>query len=224
MPEVFPSKKVREKVDVVVSEIKKMVADGYSSNPLRTMAVLPKNSVFEAQNDDEEILLMMRSHPIVNIGWILMVLIAVPIPWIWGAFPLFENLQPSLVFFISVLWYLGILFFAVERFLVWFYSVYIVTDERVIDVDFGNLLYKNVDVTQIRNIEEANYSQVGLFGSVFNYGNVVVQTASEQRTTDAAKKGSAFTFESVPNPDRVTRVISELMQQEEVEMVEGRVR
>jgi len=85
-------------------------------------------------------------------------------------------------------------------------------------------LYKNIDVTQIKNIEEVNYRQAGIAANAFNFGNVIVQTASEQRTAVKGEKGAAFTFDSVPDPDRVARVISQLMQQEEQEALEGRVR
>ena len=60
--------------------------------------------------------------------------------------------------------------------------------------------------------------------SLFNYGNVIVQTAAEQRSEDRREEVSAFTFEAVSNPDRVVKVIGELMEQEENEEYEGRTR
>ncbi len=53
---------------------------------------------------------------------------------------------------------------------------------------------------------------------------LVIQTAAEQRSADRTEESSAFTFEAVPNPDRVVKVISELMEQEEKESYEGRTR
>jgi len=111
-----------------------------------------------------------------------------------------------------------------QNFLMWFYNVYIVTDERVVDVDFFGLLYKNINVAQLRSVEDVSYSQIGLLSSMFNYGKVVVQTASEQLSDDVGQESAAFTFNAVSNPDRVVRVINQLMEQEEQEAYEGRVR
>lgn len=209
--------KKKEQRDVVVAEIKKMIKEGLSM-------AYPKDVKFETQNEGETVLLLLRSHPVVNLSWIALVLLLAPIPFFWGSFPLIESLTPTLSLFVSILWYLGLALFALMKFLSWFYSVFIVTDERVIDVDFYGFLYKNIDVTQIKNIEEVNYSQAGVLAHTFNFGNVIVQTSSEQRTAVKGEKGAAFTFDSVPDPDRVARVISELMQQEEQEEIEGRVR
>ncbi len=80
------------------------------------------------------------------------------------------------------------------------------------DVDFFGLLYKNINVTQINRIEDVNYSQRGLISSFFNYGDVVVQTSSEQRSDDRREEESAFTFQAAQNPALVTKIISELME------------
>lgn len=210
--------------DVVVDEVKKMVKEGLTGSFWASISAIPKNTRFEAQNEGETVLLLLRSHPIVNLSWIALIVFLLPVPFFWGSFPLIESVTPILSLFISILWYLGLSLLAMMKFLTWFYSVFIVTDERVIDVDFYGFLFKNIDVTQIKNIEEVNYRQAGILAHYLNFGNVIVQTASEQRTAVKGEKGAAFTFESVPDPDRVARVISELMQQEEQEEIEGRVR
>jgi hypothetical protein len=92
-----------------------------------------------------------------------------------------------------------------------------VTDERLVDVDFTGLLNKTVNVADLNNLEDVNYSQNGLVDSIFNIGNVVVQTASEQKTPDAAGELSAFTFERIADPDKVAQVISLLIDNEEQE-------
>jgi len=79
-------------------------------------------------------------------------------------------------------------------------------------------------MAQLKNVEDVSYSQIGIMSSIFNYGKVVVQTASEQLSDDVGQESAAFTFNAVLNPDRVMRVISQLMEQEEQEAYEGRVR
>ena len=204
--------------------IKKISAKKRENSFTGSLVVRPDKFGFEEQNEGEEIVLLLRSHPVVNFGWMALVFLVLPIPFFWGSFPLISSLQPVTEMALTLLYYLGLTVFALIKYLTWFYSVFIVTDERVIDVDFYGLLYKNVDITQIKNIEEVNYSQMGILANAFNFGNVVVQTASEQRTTEKSGRTAAFTFDSIPEPDSVAGLLSELMQQEEQEQLEGRVR
>lgn len=213
----------QEKRSVVVDGVAKLRAEGKVSL-FGSLIANPKGTKFETQNDGEQIMLLLRSHPVTNMGWVAFIFLIFPIPLFWKSFPLISSLSPVLELALTLLCYLGLALFALNKFLTWFYSVFIVTDERIIDVDFYGLLYKNVDVTQIKNIEEVNYSQAGILGNTFNFGDVVVQTASEQRTAEKSERGAAFTFESVPEPDKVAGVISELMQQEEEEQMEGRTK
>jgi hypothetical protein len=228
MPEVFSAeravKDAKKSVDVIVAEAKKMFEEKGGSSPFSSLIVLPKKVKFEAQNEGETIILIARSHFITQVWWLAVASFMVFVPMFWSEFPLVAGVNQATGFGLMIVWYLGLGFFVLERLLLWFYNVYIVTDERVIDVDFFEIFYKNVDVTPIKNIEEVNYRQVGVATSVFNYGDVIIQTSSEQATSNIGKESAAFTFEAVPNPDRVVRVLSELMEQEEREAVEGRVR
>lgn len=190
----------------------------------KNLLVCPKETSFESQQNKELILIMARRHLATNIGWILVGTMLSFVPLFWGEFPIIALVNSGVKFGIVSLWYLGLALFAFQKMLLWFYNIYIVTDERIIDVDFFGLLYKNVNVTQIRQIEDVNYSQVGLMTSIFNFGDVVIQTASEQLSDDLRKEQSAFTFQAISRPDRVARVVMELMEQEEKESYEGRVR
>ena len=224
MPEVYTKKKPEKKEDNLVETVKKLVAEGFGGPPWRSLTACPPNTKFEAQHDREEVLLLMRRHPITNLWWLALIAMLVGVPLFWNEFPLITNVSGPVQLALAVFWYLGLAFFAIQNLLLWFYNVYIVTDERIIDVDFFGLLYKNVNTTQIRKIEDVNYSQVGMMSSMFNYGNVIIQTAAEQRSEDRREEASAFTFEAISNPDRVVKVIGELMEQEEKEEYEGRTR
>jgi len=134
------------------------------------------------------------------------------VPMFWGEFPMVKALDTNTSFILSVIWYSALLFYVIQNFVLWFYNVYIVTNERLVDVDFFGLMYKNINVTQIEKLQDVNYSQRGIFSSFFNYGDVVVQTSSEQRSDDRSER-SAFTFNAVANPDLVVKIISELMEE-----------
>ena len=103
--------------------------------------------------------------------------------------------------------------YALESFLTWFFNVFIVTDERLIDVDFLSLIYKNITAAKLDNIEDITAETGGAIRSIFNFGTVKVQTAGSQPEIE---------FEDVPQPAKVTRLLNELLLEEEREKIEGR--
>lgn len=212
MPEIFGSEKREE-----IHEITDLENSGRFRSILGSLVVAPQNTTFESQDDDEKILIFGRRHFVTNLKWIALSCFAFFVPLFWGEFPMVKALDTNTSFVLSIVWYSVLLFFVIQSFVLWFYNVYIVTDERLVDVDFFGLLYKNINVTQIGKVEDVNYSQRGIFSSFFNYGNVVVQTASEQRSDDRSEK-SAFTFDAVANPELVVKIISELMEKDHKEV------
>ena len=195
-----------------VPGIKELEEKGHFRSTLGSLVVSPKKVRFESQDNDEKVILLGRKHFATNFGWIALACIAFFVPFFWGEFPMVKALNDNVNFTMTLSWYTALLFYVIQNFLLWFYNVYIVTNERLVDVDFFGLLYKNINVTQINRIEDINYSQRGLISSFFNYGDVVVQTSSEQRSDDRREEESAFTFQAAQNPALVTKIISELME------------
>lgn len=212
MPEVFKVKGQRD-----VEEVKKMLGNFFAGSILGSFVLTPQNLKFESQHEGEEVIVIGRRHPITNLWWLAIVSFAVFVPMVWESFPLFQSVSALTVTKITILWYLGLLFYSIQNFLLWFYNIYIVTDERLVDVDFIGLLQKTVNVARFDDIVDVNYSQGGLADSIFNMGDVIVQTSSEQKTPDASGEASAFTFESVAYPDKLAQVISKLVDLEEEE-------
>jgi len=165
----------------------------------------PSGIYFANQQKDEEVLLFLRRHFITNTFWIIIavVLSLIPIIGILLRFNLtFLNVSPITIFFYLILYYMVVLTFAFVQFLSWYYNISLVTDKRIVDIDFYGLLYKNVASTTINNIEDVSYTQVGAIRSFFDYGDVVVQTAGTI---------SHFDFLAVPHPQKVVRIIEGLI-------------
>lgn len=159
---------------------------------------------FISEQQEEEVVLMLRAHPITNIHWILLVIGMLILPMLLEAIGIFAGLPVKLVFIGRLAWYLVTLGFAFEKFLDWYYSVFIVTNERIIDVDFQNLLYRVMDFATLNHIEEPSMVMGGFVQSFFRYGNVMVETAAEV---------PGLVGENVPYPDRVIKIISELSEE-----------
>lgn len=176
--------------------------------PLTCFAINPSGVRFETQQDDETVILFLRQHVIVNVPWIIISALLFIVPVV--VFPMaLANLKlpfiiPGGYLVVGVLsWYLFILGFALTNFLRWFFNIYIVTSERIVDIDFIHILYKEFSEARLVNIQDITYNTGGIFESFFNYGNVLIQTAGTQPN---------FDFLSVPRPDNVVQTVSELVE------------
>ncbi len=163
----------------------------------------PNNCRFEGQDEGEKVLLLLRAHPITNLAWIIPAILLSFAPFSIPGILKFLNLDISsipqsfeIVFLIINYLLVGVIVF--EGFLNWYFNVYIVTDKNIIDVDFHSILFKNIDTAPLRNIEDTSASMGGLLSSIFEYGNVIVQTAG---TSENIK------LESVPKPHIVADFI-----------------
>lgn len=183
--------------------------------PLAAFVVKPKKLKFETQDSREKILLLLRKHFIINFRWIWIAVVLAILPVLFGYVPIFLVLPTRYQVVSVVVWYLMVFGFSFEQFLSWFFNVYIITDERIIDYDFYSLLYKRVSEAKIDKIEDVTYAMGGTLMNIFEYGTVYIQTAGEQREID---------FEAVPKPNVVVKLLNELMIEEEREKLEGRVR
>lgn len=184
-----------------------------TTNPLSSFMVCPQVK-FETQGEEEKVILLLRQHPITNLGWILVSLVMLFVPAFWELLP--SDLLPMKFWWVGVaLWYILVALFVVEKFLDWYFNVYIVTDERVVDIDFYGLVYRNMSVAQLSKLEDVNFKQTGGVAAMFDYGNVFLQTAAEQRE---------FEFLRVSKPSRVVEIIYELIQEEEEESHQGRTK
>jgi uncharacterized membrane protein YdbT with pleckstrin-like domain len=181
---------------------------------LSAYMVKPNNIHFETQDREEKIVLLLRRHVVTNIGWILMSVAMAVLPLMALVIPGPELLPFRFQVIMFVSWYLFVIAFVFENFLSWYYNVYIITDERIVDVDFHSLLYKEVSQAKIDNIQDVTFVMGGMVRALFNYGTVYIQTAGEQLE---------FDFDDVPNPDRVAKILNELILEEEREKLEGRV-
>lgn len=206
MPEVFSAHKQK-----MVNHYK----PSHHFNPLSSFAEMPSKIRFETQDNEEKIVLLLRKHFITNLGWITMSIILFLTPLFASGLPLFNNVPDNFMFIFILIWYLISIAYTLESFLTWFFNIYIVTDERIIDIDFYNLIYKEVSDANIDKIQDVTYKMGGAIRTVFNYGDVLIQTASEVPN---------FEFDAVPKPDKVARILQDLRIEEQQEAIEGRVR
>lgn len=159
---------------------------------------------FITQQEDEEVALLLRAHPITNVGWILVTLGMVLLPGILLSTGIFAGVPGRFLFVGQLVWYLMTFVYAFEKFLYWYYSVFIVTNERLVDIDFTNLLWREVTYANLNHIEEPEMVTGGFIRSLLQYGDVNVTTASKEPSVEAL---------GVPFPDRAIDIISRLSEE-----------
>lgn len=215
MPDVFisqskkdlPPKKAESFPDKISSTKKeKSEIAGRPHGFFSTFTLYPERIDFETRGDDEKIVLILRQHIIVNLKWIVFAILMFLTPSVVKSFGVFNSVPGGFELVTTMAWYLVSMAYAFEGFLNWYFNVYIVTNERIVDVNFHNLIYKSVSDATLDNIQDVTYNMGGVIRTVFNYGDVFIQTASEV---------SRFDFVAVPNPSRVSKIINELTEEHE---------
>ena len=182
---------------------------------LSAFLVYPENVRFQTQQDDEQIIFLLRKHWITNISWIVFVLILIALPFLFLPIlrqSIFISSLPDSYVLIGFLgWYLVVFGFSLVKFLVWYFNIYLVTDERIVDVDFYNLLYKKLSSCRISKIQDVTFKLGGVIRSLFDFGDIFIQTAGTENN---------FEFEAVPHPEEVVRKIGDLSEHFEVKTYE----
>lgn len=185
-----------------------------TKNPFSTYAINPIGVTFESQEAGEEIVLLLRAHIVTLIPSIIafafLTLLPVLILGALGFFqiPIASLLGPTQFLLVLIFWYMLVFAYGLYRFIFWYFNVYIVTNERIIDFDFKGILNKQAAYAKLQQIEDVSPKMIGFFSTFFNFGDVFIQTAGESQE---------FEFAKVPHPDAVATKILEEVRKEESE-------
>jgi len=170
----------------------------------------PKDVRFDGQDNGEKIILFLRQHIIVNVRWIIITALLIFAPTVLeillrlGGTDLSALIPADKLFVLRFLMALFTFGYFFENFLSWYFNSYIVSNKRVIDIDFFGITHRRFSEAPLRNIEDITNDISGFGPIIFHYGNVFIQTAGERRE---------LTFENVPRPDRVEDIISDLISE-----------
>ncbi|TRZ51307.1 PH domain-containing protein [bacterium] len=157
---------------------------------------------FETYEDGEKLYLLLRSHPFTQVGWILGSILLFVLLFVLNIFiQSFFNLGQIFVlntfvtvFILSYIWF---------NIINWYFNVGIVTNKKVVDIDFDSVLYKEVTVAGLDNIQDITIKAGGYLESLFDYGTISIQTAA---TIEAN-----IEFDDVPHPTDAVQIINKLL-------------
>ncbi|MBW7954016.1 MAG: hypothetical protein QY330_02595 [Candidatus Dojkabacteria bacterium] len=184
---------------------------------LGTLDVYPKGVEFATQDRGESVYILVRRHVITNLGWMLRVLaflitpiiVIAAIEWAIASFPEFLPRGFNLWDFVSVgswvllalIYYSTVISYAFAKLLDWYFDIYLITSQRFIHIEFRILTGKFVSEASLKNIEDIRQNVVGILPALFDYGDIIVTTASDR---------GKFLFESVPDPTWFRNVLTDL--------------
>lgn len=128
--------------------------------------------LFADQYDDEEVLYLFRKHPVVMRKGLIIAMFAI----LLGMVP--ALIKPELSYFYGGL--LAGLFLAFLLFLpswiAWYYSIFIVTDQRLIQITRKGLFHKTVVDMNLNQIQSMNYQIAGFQATALGFGTIMIQT------------------------------------------------
>lgn len=168
----------------------------------------PHDVTFADQNRDEKVLLFLRAHPISNLPWLLILIFMVLVPLLLprllvGTTMDLTSLPGRTQLLMLFCWYLFALGYGILSFLAWFFNISLVTDQRVVDIDYYGFLFFRLSEAPLHQIQDVTYQVTGLLGVIFNYGDLYIQTAAEQRE---------FDFLKIPTPAKVHDLLTDLVE------------
>jgi hypothetical protein len=127
---------------------------------------------FEDQLDGEELLFVFRKHPIVMRRGLILAMLAV----LLGTIPSLIKPEYSYLFggLAAGLILAGIVF--LPSWITWFYSVFILTDQRFIQITQKGLWKRSVVDIGLNQIQMVNYEVAGFQETVLGFGTIIIQT------------------------------------------------
>ncbi|MFH1547394.1 MAG: hypothetical protein ABIC57_02820, partial [bacterium] len=162
------------------------ISDAQKSTPVTSFHAYPKDVEFTGQDSGEKIILVVRQHWAVFIPFFMKIMLSLVLPSIiLRMLEFIDNpIKSEDSMFVSgvvFLWIMILITYTVITFLKWFYTVSIITSERIVDIDFNNIFYHKFSECELRKIEDVSHVPAGIWATVFDFGTVHIQTAAEQR-------------------------------------------
>jgi len=131
-----------------------------------------KNKQFDDQLEDEEVLYVFKKHPIVMRKGLILGLLALVIGVIPSLFkPEYSYLYGGLLAGAI----LGLIVF-LPSWIGWYFSVYIITDQRLLQIRQKGFWTRSVVDMNLNQIQMVNYEVSGIQETMLGFGTIMMQT------------------------------------------------
>jgi len=169
-----------------------------------------KNYSFPGQRENETIELILRRHRIILISYLVYLFMIAIMPIIFYALvvpnllPAFYEYPYDRIFVLLCLIFYGLIW--IVSFIIWtdyYLDLWIVTDQRLIEIEQVGFFSRVVSELDLKRIQDITSEVKGMAQSMFGFGDVHIQTASEQ---------TKFNLTSIPHPVDTRRAIVDLYE------------
>lgn len=155
--------------------------------------------------------MVLRRHWLIFFKQILFFVFASAVPVIFYTFfsALLENpfeneiIKAGSILITSV-YYLSIWLIFFTSFVDYYLDIWIVSNKRIINIEQRALFSRVISEQRLNRVQDITSEVHGIIPTIFNYGDVHIQTAGSQQR---------FIFKQVHHPDRIRKIIIDLMQQ-----------
>lgn len=170
---------------------------------------------------EEKLVYFLRRHPITLFGVIIgyVLLLAVPV-FVWWYLNVMQpetlNDQSTMALIVmggSIFFLFGWLFLF-QLFLDYYLDSWIVTTKRILNIEQTGLFGRTVSELRLYRIQDVTATVNGALKTILNYGEVEIQTAGEREH---------FVFEEIPDPNKVSKTILELSEEDRREHIDEAV-
>jgi len=187
-------------------KLKSNVSDKILSYNLSNMITEPRIEplLFCTQNPDEKVIKILRRGFVLELPWLILFTLVIGLLAYIGAFiPSFISNKDlaSVLDFARVSLTIMALAYGLNRFFNWFYSVNIISNQRLLDFEFNELGIKSITECQIKNIQSVNIKNEGFLSFLFGLATLNVLTSGDNPNID---------FEYIYNSNEIQDIISDL--------------
>lgn len=136
------------------------------------MSMAKTDYAFDGQREGEEVLFVFRRHIIaMRKGFYLFL-----IPFAVSALPVFVWPMTLEVYWSPLVGFIVGLLLFLYHFLMWYYTIYIVTNQRLRQITQKGFFGKDVVELGLSKIQSISYNVPGFSGEIFGFGTIVIQT------------------------------------------------
>lgn len=150
---------------------------------------------FEDRRPEEKIIVELKRHPIILIKGIIPMFFIFVI--IIAVFVYFKFSVTAMVVLIIGLVVVALV--AYYHLFLWYNDIYILTNQRLIDVDQSGLFTRKISETSLDQIQEVQVVVSGPLESIFGFGKIIVQTSGPSEN---------IILETTPQPYKIQHLIN----------------
>lgn len=174
---------------------------------MRAFPIIKGHRYFEAQEQQEEVVLVTRKHWLSLISPFILAFLMAAVLLFFANMALnmgeqiLGEFDGAAVGAFEILIILYIILAAFGTWLIRYLNVIIITDKHLVDISQKAYFARSVSTLELQDIEDVSIYKKGFLPTVFDFGNLNIQTAGELPN---------FELKSVADPETVQRQIMEI--------------